>query len=103
MPRNTSGLRRGGGRAKGVPNKASREIKQMARELLENPDYLAMFQRRLNSGKLPPAVWTSLYHYGYGKPVETYKLDGPPSLPTIHNHFHAESSSSGVTGDNSGD
>jgi hypothetical protein len=79
MPRNTSGLKRGGqpGRPKGLPNKATREIQAFARGLLEDPDYVRKLIARLQAGKathLEPL----LYHYGYGKPKDVLSVEGGP-------------------------
>jgi hypothetical protein len=88
--RNTSGLLRGGspGRPKGVPNKATQEIKALAQRLLKDREYRKLFRARLRDGELSPGVEAMLYHYAFGKPADTLKLDGDLPLPTIHNHFH---------------
>lgn len=81
--RNTSGLKRGGpGRPKGVPNKATREIREAARALLEDPEYLDSLKRRLKRGTAG-AVEPLLYHYGYGKPKETVALEGSAVRPVV--------------------
>lgn len=81
MPRNTSGLKRGGGtgRPKGVPNKATVEIKVLARRLLSDPEYQDALERRLRRGTAG-AVEPLLYHYGYGKPKETVEHEGTISV-----------------------
>lgn len=83
--RNTTGLRRGGGRPKGVPNKASREIKEAARALVERPEYVASLQQRIDGGKAPH-METLLFHYAYGKPKEQHEhtgADGGPILTRV--------------------
>lgn len=76
MPRNTSGLLRGGPpRQKGIPNKATREIKDFAQQVLTDPDYVAALKIRLKRGTAG-AVEPLLYQYGYGKPKETIDLSG---------------------------
>ena len=76
MPRNTSGLRRGGpGRPPGVPNKATIEAKQVCSELVDNPDYRERLKARLIAGKLPPAVETMLWYYAKGKPKEVLEVE----------------------------
>jgi len=69
--RNTSGLKRGGssGRPPGALNKATREMRDVARAILERPEYLASLQRRLDAGKAPH-MEILLHHYGYGKPKD---------------------------------
>lgn len=87
MPRNTSGLRRGGpGRPKGVPNKATRDVQEAARAFLNNPKGLAALQQQYEEGKLPPAVWQLYMHYAYGKPKDTIALEAPVALeiPILH-------------------
>lgn len=81
MARNTSGLRRGGpGRPKGIPNKANREIRDIARRLLEDPGYLKALKARLLSGKAP-TLEPLLYHYAYGKPKESVEVSGENGGP----------------------
>ena len=97
--RDTSGLKRGGspGRPRGVPNKATREVKILAQSILED----ALVQRRMledaRRGRLAPPVMTMLFAYAYGKPKETIDVnvveelrvtvtddigEDPTSLPT---------------------
>ena len=88
---NNDNLRKGGGRPKGVPNKATREIKDFARECLEDPTYIESLKRRLKSGKAPH-METLLAHYGYGKPKEQLEIEGTLSVATtvIHEHRPAD-------------
>jgi hypothetical protein len=65
-----------GGRQKGSPNKATREIREAARGLLEDPTYVQNLQARLNDGSAG-AVESLLYHYAYGKPKETIEHQTP--------------------------
>lgn len=81
MPRNTSGLRKGGGRPKGVPNVASREIQSAAQRLVEDKAYQASLKQRLEDGKAPH-METLLFQYAYGKPKETTTHEG-----TIRHQF----------------
>ena len=76
----TRGLRRGGpGRRKGVPNKATREVRTLARGLLNDKRYLAQLRRRMIAGTAGP-VEVLLYHYAYGKPKDMSEhLDVDPS------------------------
>ena len=75
MAQNTSGLKRGGspGRPRGVPNKATVEIRDAARRLLEDEAYQRGLSARLIKGRAPH-METLLYHYAYGKPKETMDL-----------------------------
>ena len=72
---NNENLRKGGGRPKGVPNKATREIKASARALVEDPVYVESLRRRLPAGKAPH-METLLFHYAYGKPRDTVDTPG---------------------------
>ena len=65
---NPQNLRKG--RPKGIPNKATREIKAVALDLLSDPTYVASLRRRLPAGKAPH-METLLHHYAFGKPKET--------------------------------
>lgn len=66
-----------GGRPKGIPNKATREIQEFARACLEDPDYIAALKARLKRGTAG-AVEVLLYHYGYHKPRETVAIENRP-------------------------
>lgn len=70
-----------GGRPKGVKNKATREIQEAARGLLEDPAYVEALKLRLKRGTAG-AVETLLYHYAYGKPKDTLSVEGsiPPFI-----------------------
>ena len=72
MPRNISGLRRGGpGRPKGLPNRATVEIKDWARSILEDQVVRSRTLSLAREGRLAPGVLVELLHYAYGKPKET--------------------------------
>lgn len=76
--RNTSGLKRGGqpGRTKGVPNKATRQIRQLAQGILEQPAALAHLRKQAREGKLHPIIHKELMHYAYGKPKTEVEISG---------------------------
>ena len=61
------------------PNKATREIKEAARALLEDREYQAALKVRLREGTAG-AVEPLLYHYGYGKPKDVVELNTPRPL-----------------------
>ena len=75
--RNTSGLKRGGpGRKKGVPNRATVEIRDFAHSVLERPKYRAQIKRQADLGTLHPTVLTLLHHYAYGVPKMPFEVEG---------------------------
>ena len=63
------GHKKTGGRMKGTPNKATVEIKELAREILEDPAYQKHLRVRIIQGKAE-RIEALLYHYAYGRPVE---------------------------------
>lgn len=70
-----------GGRKAGTPNKATREIQEAARGLLEDPAYVSSLRDRLIVGTAG-AVESLLYHYAYGKPKETVE-HSLPMVPVV--------------------
>jgi hypothetical protein len=66
----------GPGRPKGSLNKATREIRDFARSVLESPEYVESLKRRLRQGNAPH-METLLHHYAYGKPRDTLEITGP--------------------------
>jgi hypothetical protein len=61
------------GRPKGATNVASREIKDVARRILEDAAYQARLVTRLRAGRAPH-VEVLLFHYAFGKPVERHEV-----------------------------
>src|SRR5690348_11807102 len=74
-----------GGRQKGTPNKATAEVKEFARQCLEDPAYQKALKVRLKEGEAPQ-IEALLYHYAYGKPRETIQHEGniPPFMMLVH-------------------
>lgn len=60
-----------GGRQAGTPNKATVEIKDFARSILEDPLYQKRLRGRVVQGKAPQ-IEVLLFHYAYGKPKEVF-------------------------------
>lgn len=89
MPRNVSGLKRGGspGRPKGVPNRATTEIKAACEQLLNDPVYRERLHARLLAGDLPPGMESLIWYYAYGKPKEQLEVNVPDPV-TVINKFH---------------
>ena len=67
IPSRYRGLRRGGGRPKGAPNKVTKEIRALSQVLFDD-DYWVKTRARLLNGRLAPAVETKLLAYAYGEP-----------------------------------
>lgn len=64
---------RGGGRKKGVPNKATQEIKEFARNFLMSEEYRENLKRRILAGEAPH-IEVLLHHYGFGKPKTSVEV-----------------------------
>ena len=76
MGRNTSGLKRGGpGRKKGIPNKATADVKAFAEGLVDDPLYLAKLTEDLRARKVSPAIEEMIWHYAKGKPKDVIELE----------------------------
>lgn len=71
-----------GGRKAGTPNKATAEIKDLARSLLEDPVYQTKLKQRLRDGKAPQ-IEQLLYHYAYGKPKEQFEATKETTLEEL--------------------
>ena len=81
MPRNTTGLRRGGpGRPKGSRTKATIEMNAFWKAALESKSYLASALQRVNAGKAPhlEAYWMNKIN---GKPPESVVHSGEVRMP----------------------
>ena len=75
MPRNTSGLKRGGspGRPKGRLDDKTLEIKAYAREFLASPAYVKSVEERILEGKAPH-MELFLAQHAYGKPKDVVEV-----------------------------
>lgn len=64
-------------------------MRNIALGMLTNPEYVAALNARLQKGAAS-TVEPLLWHYAYGKPVETSRLEGPGggplSLKVVHEH-----------------
>jgi hypothetical protein len=63
------------GRPKGLPNKATAELRAFAREVLDTPGYRRSLTRRLLKGTLAPALEQMLFFYAYGKPKDHVRIE----------------------------
>ena len=57
----------GGGRRKGVPNRATQEIKEYTRHFLQSETYRRSAERRILA-RQAPQLEILFHHYAYGKP-----------------------------------
>lgn len=91
--KNISGLKRGGspGRPRGVPNRATREVKEAAQLFLADPQGQARLLEQYRRGKLHPSVLALFYHYAYGKPKDELEVSGTLAMPTIINRIRQTS------------
>jgi hypothetical protein len=82
MPRNTSGLKRtaGPGRPKGLPNKATREIKEFGEKLFKSKEYRESITKRIIEGKAQP-VEIHLMNLTFGKPKEQVEISDLREVP----------------------
>lgn len=71
------------GRPPGHPNFASVDVKQLARELVLSPDYRKRLRARLHAGELHGSVETTLWHYAFGKPVQSFELHAERPRPLV--------------------
>lgn len=82
MPRNRIPPPPGPGRPKGVPNKATRDIKEFSRKVLTDPAYVEALKVRLRRGTAG-AVEIELYRHAYGQPKETKEVTGADGGPIV--------------------
>ena len=71
-----------GGRQTGTPNKATVEIKEFARSILEDPLYQKRLRGRVSQGKATQ-IEVLLFHYAYGKPKEHFSVERGPTLEEL--------------------
>jgi len=45
-----------------------------AKRIIDSPDYVRNLETRAKAGNLAPAVEAMLWHYAFGKPVETIEV-----------------------------
>jgi len=72
--------RKTGGRRKGTPNRATREIKAATSAFLSSPAYLASAEERILKGEAPH-LETLWHHYAFGKPKETVAVESHVRVP----------------------
>lgn len=69
------------GRPLGAVGKITREVREIAGNLVEDPEYVASLRARLLTGELAPPIEQMLWYYRYGKPKETVELSGADGGP----------------------
>lgn len=69
-----------GGRAKGTPNKATREAKEFCASIVDDAEYQATIRSRALAGELSPAVECMLWYFAKGKPKEQVEHSGGVAL-----------------------
>jgi hypothetical protein len=74
---------RTGGRKAGTPNRRTADAKALAREIIQDPSYIAKLHARALAGTLPPAIEAMLWYYAYGKPAERLEHTGANGGPLI--------------------
>lgn len=73
-------LRGGPGRPKGVPNKATLELKEWAEKFFTSPAWRKSAEQRMRQGKAPH-LETYLLQMHYGKPKEQIEHSGAGGGP----------------------
>jgi hypothetical protein len=68
------------GRAKGQPNKATREIKAFVLKLFERPKYQRRLKKAWDDGTLDPGIEKLLLTYGFGRPDTNVKVGAELTL-----------------------
>jgi hypothetical protein len=66
-----------GGRRPGSPNRVTVEVREAARQLVEDPAYRAALRTRLIRGRAPE-IEKELWHYAYGKPPSFAEVPQTP-------------------------
>lgn len=59
------------------------EAQTFAKNLLDDPHYRETLKMRLMSGDLPPNLEAMLFHYAFGKPVETIAVEDNRELEKL--------------------
>ena len=81
LPGRKKGSQKTGGRQKGTPNKVTREARDIANGLIDDPRYIRKLSRDFRTRKVNPAIESMVWYYGKGKPPEgldvTNKVDMP--------------------------
>lgn len=60
----------GSGRKRGTVNKATEQVREMARRIVDDPQYQETLLSRARFGELSPLMERVLWEYAYGRPPE---------------------------------
>lgn len=71
------------GRPKGSLNRGTRIIKNLAKDIFEDPEYRAYLIEAAKTGKLNPKITVELMHYYAGKPKDTVQVDASDALAKL--------------------
>lgn len=69
------GHKKSRGRPKGVPNKATVEVREAAQKIVQDPEYLKSLTERLLAGRAPH-IESLLWLFAYGRPKEQPSTEG---------------------------
>ncbi len=70
-----------GGRPKGSQNRVTKEVREMTRALVDDPEYQETLRNRLLTGDLPAGMETMIWYYAFGKPKDRVELTGADDGP----------------------
>ncbi len=71
------------GRPKGIPNKATQDVKAKTRAFIEDEQGQAMLLEQYRAGTLNPTILALFHHYAYGKPKDTVEVTGQLAISKI--------------------
>lgn len=64
-----------GGRPKGVPNKVTQDIRQLARQLVEQPEVQNRLAAGMRDGTLPVPLQVEIMRHAYGVPKQSVAME----------------------------
>jgi len=62
------------GKKPGTPNRVTVVAREVAAEIVDDPEYRTRLKARALAGELAPAVESMLFHYRFGKPKERVEV-----------------------------
>ena len=101
---NLNAGRPGPGRPKGSKNKATKEARALARDIVQDQTYLNKLAQRVKAGKAQK-LEVLLWHYAYGVPKQPFQIEGAdgsdPFAMVLEALWRARNAESSTTADNS--